>query len=495
MKNIIKCFLAFTFISALLISSCTKDFENINTDPNNINKVVPGALMAPILYDMATFSSSRNYSFTWQLMQVGFPYPATATGVHRYDITPTAGNSTWNKGYSWLRTISEIRNSAEEIDLPVYQAVSNTLEAYATAMLTDAFGDVPYTEAIKLDDGISMPVFDAQEDIYKSLINSLEEANSIYKDTESVMTGNDILFNNDKHKWRKFNNSLLMRLLLRVSKKSEMDSYNRIKKMLDDPVNYPVFNNNEEAAILKVNGQSPFEYAWSRRQDYTLNITTAEFFVDLLNSYDDPRRPLFMNVATTIPEGDTIGYKGIPAAHEPTAAFMFNPSIPNADLMVPELGTVIHEIIMSYAEVEFIKSEVYLKFGELDKAEDAYKKGTIAGITQWFAEKKKLDDFESEFDFDAYFNNPLVAFDATLERIMNQKYLALYMCDYQQWFEYRRTGYPKLPKTEFMLNDGEMPKRFMYHDKLSVTNPDNYKAASEKMDKGDSPLSKVWWEK
>lgn len=469
-----------------MTTSCTDGFEKMNIDPNNIDKIVPGSLMAPILYDMGTFSSNRNYDFTWQLMQVGFPYPATATGVHRYDITPTAGNSTWNKGYNWLRTINEMEQAAEELELPIYSAVAKTLEAYAAGMLTDAFGDVPFSEAIKLDEDISMPKFDQQKDIYNTLISNLEEANIIYRTTESEMSGNDILFNNDKIKWQKFNNSLLMRLLLRTSNKAEMDSYSRLKSIIDNPTDYPVFTGNGDAAILEVSGLSPFEYAWGRRQDYTLNETKAEFFVDMLNSYNDPRLSFFMSEATTIPDGDTIGYKGIPAAHESTATFRFNPSVPNPDLMIPsQLGTIVHEIIMPYAEVEFIKSEVHLYFGELEKAEEAYTKGTIAGITQWV---------DIPAPGESYFENELVAFDGTLERIMNQKYLALYMCDYQQWFEHRRTGYPVLPKTEHMLHDGEMPRRFMYHDRVSITNPENYKIASDKMEKGDDPLSKVWWE-
>lgn len=487
MKNIKIYILSIALGSLLMSVSCTDGFEKMNTDPNNIDKIVPGSLMAPILYDMGKFSSNRNYDFTWQLMQIGFPYPSTATGVHRYDITPTAGNGTWNKGYNWLRTTNEMEQAAEIFEQPVYFAVAKTLEAYAAGMLTDAFGDVPFSEAIKLEEDISMPKFDEQKDIYTSLIKNLEEANGIYQTTESTMSGNDILFNNDKKKWQKFNNSLLMRLLLRVSKREEMDSYNRLKSMIENPEEYPVFTSNDDAAILKISGYSPFEYAWGRRQDYTLNETKAEFFVEMLNSYEDPRLPYFMREATTIPDGDTIGFKGIPAAHEPTATFSFNPSIPNPDLMVPaDLGTIIHEIIMPYAEVEFIKSEVYLHFGDLEKSEDAYQKGVIAGITQWIGISAPDD---------TYFENQLVAFNGTLERVINQKYIALYMCDYQQWFEYRRTGYPVLPKTEYMQHNGEMPKRFMYHDRVSITNPDNYKTAVEKMERGDNPLSRVWWEK
>src|SRR5699024_3962416 len=110
--------------------------------------------------------TTRSYNFTWQLMQVGFPYPSTAVGTHRYDITPTAGNGTWNKGYQWLRTIRQIHTSSDEFEQPVYHAVAATLEALTVGILTDVFGDVPYSEAIKLDEDISMPKFDSQSDIY-----------------------------------------------------------------------------------------------------------------------------------------------------------------------------------------------------------------------------------------------------------------------------------------------------------------------------------------
>ncbi len=68
------------------------------------------------------------------------------------------------------------------------------------------------------------------------------------------------------------------------------------------------------------------------------------------------------------------------------------------------------------------------------------------------------------------------------------------MVDYQQWFEYRRTGFPKLPKTEFMLHDGVMPSRFMYKNEVRRFNPTNYAKAVEQMG-GDTYHTKVWWEK
>lgn len=492
MKRYIKSKVSLLILPLLIVSSsCTKNFEDINTDPNNLVSVTPGSLLTPLLYDIGDYNTTRSYNFTWQLMQVGFPYPSTAVGTHRYDITPTAGNGTWNKGYQWLRTIRQIHTSSDEFEQPVYHAVAATLEALTVGILTDVFGDVPYSEAIKLDEDISMPKFDSQSDIYKSLIQNLEDANEIYKNSEGIMAGNDFLYENDPDKWRKFNNSLLLRLLLRTSKKSEMDSYNRIKSILDNPEEYPIFESNEDAAILKVSGLDPYEYAWPRRQDYTLNETKAEFFVDFLNEAEDPRRPYFMSEAVTN-DGDTIGYKGIPAAHPSSASYSFTPSIPNPDLMSPKVvGTIVHHILMSYAEVEFIKSEVFLHFGNNDKAEAAYKKGVIAGMTHW----QWAEDEDFQTPSDSFFDNAKVKFNNSLERIIEQKYLALYMNDYQQWFEYRRTGYPVLPKTDEMLHNGVMPTRLPYHDKLSVFNPEHYKEAVSKLDEGDTPQSKVWWEK
>jgi len=78
--------------------------------------------------------------------------------------------------------------------------------------------------------------------------------------------------------------------------------------------------------------------------------------------------------------------------------------------------------------------------------------------------------------------------------LMEQKYIALFYNDYQQWFEYRRTGYPELPKTEYMLHDGVMPTRFMYPTEIRRSNPTNYQEAANRIG-GDDIMTKVWWEK
>ena len=89
-----------TIFSLCIFSfSCTKDFEEINTDPNRINQISPGSLLNPIIYDAAGFNTLRADAFTFDIMQVALPFPSIAGGVHRYDIAENAGNSTWNTYY------------------------------------------------------------------------------------------------------------------------------------------------------------------------------------------------------------------------------------------------------------------------------------------------------------------------------------------------------------------------------------------------------------
>lgn len=474
-------------LNLFLISSCTKDFDHLNIDPNRIDEVTPASLLTPTIYGMSTYFTERSYSFTWQLMQVGLPNPSVANGVHRYEVNENAGNGTWNTLYKWLRNTREMERAATESELPIYGAVAATLEAYIAGILTDSFGDVPLSEALRAEEGINQPKFDTQEEIYRYLIEKLENANQVYG-TGGEMTGNDLLYNNDVSKWRKFNNSLLMRLLLRTSKRPEFDAYNRLKAIIDNPTGYPVFSANSEAALVPISGMSPYDYAWGRRQDYVNFEAMSTFFVDLLNGLEDPRRALFMTEASELVNGEIvrIGYKGIPSAHSgDESQFNYNPSTPQGDLMVhTALGTEITEVIMTYAEVEFIKAEVALHFNDLALAKEAYEKGVTAAITQWKGGIVPAD----------YFENSLAAFDGTLEQLMTQKYLALFFNDYQQWFEYRRTGYPVLPTTEYMLHEGVMPSRFMHHNDVRRYNPKNYRIAAERMG-GDDVMTKVWWEK
>lgn len=178
-------------------------------------------------------------------------------------------------------------------------------------------------------------------------------------------------------------------------------------------------------------------------------------------------------------DGNSIGYKGIPSAYAGAESqFTYNASTFN----IEQVTNPMEIILLPYSEVEFIKAEVALR-GYTSGAEEHYMNGVKAAIEQVGAEVP-----------DGYFDNPEVAYDGTLEQIMLQKYYALYFVDYQQWFEYRRTGLPELPTTTAMENDGVMPARFYYPQDVQINNSENYQKALDLLGGPDDINTKVWWD-
>ncbi|MFT2008238.1 SusD/RagB family nutrient-binding outer membrane lipoprotein [Pontibacter sp. 13R65] len=480
MTRSINKFLAVLVVLTCLNVSCTDDFEEININPNLIEKISPGTLLNPIIYEVSNFNASRSNGFTFDLMQVTLPFPSASGGVHRYDIGENSGSSTWNTYYRWLANIKEMEEAAVVAEDPNYEAIALTLNAWVYSLLTDSFGDVPMEEASRGDEKLLYPAFNTQQEVYTKILSDLERANSLYDLSRGMVYGTDILYGNNVGNWQRFTNSLRLRLLLRVSKRSETNAEARMAEIVNNPKANPVFTRNEEAAILKISGVPPLTSPWGRPVDFRTGRAAGAFFIDNLNALEDPRRSKFFSEATSIDGKTTVGFKGIPSGFDSNGAqFDFSPSSPNIELVTAPMIS----IIMSYAEVEFVKAELAQKNIIDADAQSHYEKGVEAAITQWGALVPAN-----------YFDNPAAAYDGTLERIMLQKYLALYFTDYQQWFEYRRTGLPVLPKAAGMMNNQQVPVRFRYPSNVQQMNGENYRKAVEQMG-GDDINIKVWWEK
>ncbi|MDP1842568.1 MAG: SusD/RagB family nutrient-binding outer membrane lipoprotein, partial [Sediminibacterium sp.] len=206
----------------ILLASCTKNFEAINTDPNRVNKISPGTLLNPILYEVSSFNMRKADDFTFNLMQDALPFPSVSGGVHRYDITETAGNSTWTTYYRWLTNVKEMYTASIEQKDPNYQAIAMTLNAMIYANLTDCFGDIPMEEAGRGDEGIFRPKFTTQKIVYEKIIADLDSANNLYNTSRTMIYGTELLYSNNVSNWKRFTNSLQMRILLRLTKRTEM---------------------------------------------------------------------------------------------------------------------------------------------------------------------------------------------------------------------------------------------------------------------------------
>lgn len=456
---------------------CTSDFDEINEDPNRIAEISPATLLNPIIYGLASHGANRSDAITFNLMQVAVPFPSVSGGLHRYDVSLGIGNSSWDNYYKWLQNIKEMRTAATIREDDNYLAIALTLNAYVYANLTDLFGPVPMKEAVSAEQGILTPKFDSQQEIYTTILADLEKANALYDADQPMVYEADILFGNDIGRWRKFTNSLHMRLLLRISNRSQTNAFEKLTAMVENSTKYPVFENTAESAILQVTGITPNVSPWGRPQDFRLSTKLASFFLDNLNQWEDPRRPLIATQATMGEQ--TIGYKGIPSAYAGNESqFTYNAST----FEIKQVENPMKIYLLPFSEVAFIKAELAQR-GYIGDAELHYENGVKAAMEQLGAALPE-----------AYFENPNTRYNGSLEQILLQKYYALYFVDYQQWFEYRRTGFPKLPTTEAMFNDAKMPSRLYYPSDLAIGNAPGYQQALEMLGGKDDINVKVWWD-
>lgn len=452
--------------SASILSSCTGEFDSLNQNPDLMEQVNPGAMLNPVLYNMAIYNWKRYNSFTGEVMQ--FSSSSSSGGYSRYYFTESAGDGVWNNYYQWLGNIQEIGIQADAYNEPNYQAVALTLRAWVMQMLTDTFGDVPCSEAGKAEQGITRPVFDKQQDIYKALIEDLKKANGLFDKNAGLVynTSGELLYGADVTKWRKFCNSLLLRILLRGGYTDEL------KNVLEAPDTYPVFTSNSDGALLAISGTFPQEGPVTRLQDFYIARSACEFFVENLKAWDDPRLPVFATATST---GEFIG---VPSGYE--TAPVYSTSGLNVALATAPMKLV----LMPYAEVEFIRAEAAQRgLISISEAAPAYERGVKAAIEQWGLTMPAN-----------YFNNEATRYDGTLARIMLQKYYSLFFCDQQQWCEYLRTGLPEIPRGDGVPASNKMPQRLMYPLSVQRSNLTHYKEAVANMG-GDSFDLKLFWQK
>lgn len=486
-----------TLLLLVFAASCTDNFEEINTDPNRPKQVFPGVLLPQLQYKMVNQSIAGARSFSHEVMQMTAPRESAVGGLHRYAVTDNNGSGLWNNFYTWMTDVRDLYDISDRLNEDNYKAIALIYKSWGYSILTDAFGDIPYSEATSVTEGIYTPVFDVQKDIYSQILQDLTTANALLNDSKGLIYGGDLVYKTTEAlsggksagilRWKKFANSLRLRLLLRIlSRDGEINVAQQINQILSDPGTYPVFTSNSDEAILRYPGTFPFfnPYFNARTLDWREGTYYTKFFIDYLNQTNDPRRAVW---STQVRVNNVNVYRGIESGYPGNTVYVVNANSSYLDALktLPDLG-----IMMTYAEVEFIKAELALKgftTGATPKAH--YEKAIAASMTQWGVTPGT----------DYYQQSGVLYPDGgttedQLKQIMQQKYYALYFNDYQAWFEKRRTGYPELPRGSGIPAANQFPSRIPYPSYLQSLNAANLASAVARMG-GDNSNIKVWWEK
>lgn len=482
-------------LATICLVSCTNDFEELNTDPNRPKQITPGVMLGQLQYRIVNSSVSSARNFTHELMQVDAPRSSSGGGgLHRYVVSPGAG--VWSNFYGYMTDIEDMYAISDRLSENNYKAIALVYKSWAYSILTDLHGNVPYSQATRATEGYLQAEFDDQKSIYENILQNLETANALFDDTKALTYAGDMVYsanaltsgkNPGIVKWKKFCNSLRLRLLLRISKRDgEINVKEQINAILADPGKYPVFTATSDDAIFRYPGTFPYfnPYYNARTLDWRDGTYFTKFFLTKLNAAQDPRRAIWAIPVTVNAQSV---FQGIESGYPTTLEYVVgkNSSYTDALKTLPQLG-----IMMTYAEVQFIKAELSLKsYATGGTPKSHYEAGVTASLAQWGAAMPANFLQQAEMVY-----NEGGSAEEQLQQIMLQKYYAYFFVDFQSWFEKRRTGYPVLPRGTGIPAENIFPSRVPYPTYLQSLNAQHLEAAVNAMGGDDSNI-KGWWEK
>src|SRR5215217_2041710 len=209
------------FMLALLaVSSCKEDLTEINENPNGVdpNSANPNLIMPTVMTGVANQYVRLGYGKIAGVVQ-HTQEDAWKDGFNDYNWSEE--DDEWKAWYGFLRNNNLLYKRAVETKFKFHEAVALTMRAFIFGTISDLWGDAPYTEALKGDEGTMLPKFDSQEVIYKGIIEDLKAASAIFGSTgdERDAPAYDVYYNGNAQKWQKFANTLLLRYYMRISSK------------------------------------------------------------------------------------------------------------------------------------------------------------------------------------------------------------------------------------------------------------------------------------
>jgi len=459
------------FLSALLFTtSCDKDFETINIDPNKPVEVESGLLIADAVRQTGNMLYSTfvggDMGSCWSQQWSKVQYNAEAMYTPRESIIDWV----WDELYEDLASDANVMYKlAVEEENTNMQGVALTLKAYAFSVLTDLYGDVPFSEALSAEEGNFAPAYDSQQDVYSGILAMLDEADALLASgSGTINSSSDLIYGGDALKWRKFANTLKFRVLMRMSSKADVSA------QLTEVLSRPVFTSNDDEAKLVYlpaypNANPIYESIVYRvREEYKV----SDVLVNMLKDNNDPRLKVYCQ-----PNADG-EYRGKPAG-------IFN--VPNDEYNYNNVSAIGERFLepeypayfLSYSEFLFLEAEAAVK-------------GYISGDANAFYQAG-VNNSMIENGLDPVIVSLSASTDAALEEIGNQKWLAIFCQGIEAWTEWRRTGYPVLsPAIDGVID--EIPSRFTYPTSEQSINAENYQAAVANQG-ADLLTTKVWWNK
>lgn len=491
-------------LSAGMLGGCTKGFEEINRNPNtmNVGDLNAYGVFEAMFYGYAKKHTRNCYNYSNELVQFTAS-TSTNSNYHRYSFNDTNLNDIWSGYAQYAANADHMIQQGEKFNEPAAIAVGKTLKALFMANVMEIFGDIPFDDAFKGNMGVTTPVFESQEEVYRKLFQLLEEANDLYSDRPTFAKPSiDLMYGGDMQKWRKFNNSIYMRLLMRVSGRPEMGSAAKLQEMLDNSTRYPVISSNSESATIKNTGLAPY-YGAYRPSELTKTTFRAHhityMFIDMClitgaQTEVDPR----LYTMCSPSNGEWMGVPGGASVSEMRGEREEAGSL-NYEVFVRDAAPY---WLFDYSEVQFILAEAALK-GYIQGGEPAartYYENAVKASCQKWGELNiySSDTYEiNDARLNAFLKGNIAGWDNHEDKmrlIAEQKFISLLWIGFEAYNELRRTGYPVIPiGSGCSYNNFEFPQRLPYPTNTVGSNSANVNAALSRMGGENTMRTPLWW--
>ena len=478
--------------------SCDNGFEELNVNPTKPTQLDPSTKLTYI--QLHTGGSSYVAYLFWNVIHL-------MQNVQHLNNTSYAsflykeGNTHWlfeEQFNTTVKNIADLEAQLESSEKPTAAtdlAIARIQRVLIFSRITDVYGDIPYSEAGKgFLEGIRFPKYDKQSEIYADMLATLESsAATLTSGGPSSYGSADLLFAGDITKWRKFANSLMLRLAMRIVKVDNAGA----KAWATKAISGGVMTSNADIAYTQYENSAndggpnvnPLTKSFTSRSPTQVKISKT--LMDFMKDRNDPR----VSVLFSTVDGDT------------DSALQFGQDINDAtrgvDNSKPNInifggsGNVIYDapfFFQTYAEVEFMLAEAAERWGLAGgNVEVHYNAGVTAAMEYLAMYGHGVNITPTQIT--GYLTaNPFVAVDA-LKMINEQYWVATFGNGLETFSNWKRSGYPVLVPANVaaILTAGEIPRRLPYPGSEKLNNPDNVAAAIAQQG-GDLLTTRMWWD-
>lgn len=496
-----------------VLTGCDKGFTELNT-----NKVDPTTLDAQFIMNRAIIETTYPDNFSTLEMlcydfgivqQIITPFGSSLSGGNYNIFNPGNTSLVWVNFYRNVlkQTVDALNKTSKDTGRTNLYNEARIWKAYSFMILTDTYGDIPYTDALKgFTSQVIQPKYDKQEFIYRDILKELDEATNALDVSKPTSTA-DILYGGNIAKWKSLGNSLLLRAAMRLTKVAPDVAKTYVAKAVAGGL----MQSNSDNSVLRHTSLYNNWIAVHLTAREKANFYLAKPFVDYLKNNNDPRLKSIAVRAV----GAKSGADQVPARTTSDPALQIgmpmgydDVSIKNTfstygvaslyDYSQVNLNTILKltspEYHVTYAETQLLLAEAVVRGWASGDANQLFQSGIKAQMQQMaeYDASAVISDSAIQTYLAANPLNPATA----LEQINTQYWVAAFMNGSELFANFRRSGYPALQKNPYPGSEitGDFIRRMPYPDTEIITNSTNLNAAIAGQGKNDLN-TRVWWDK